>query len=60
MDWIIEKFGIKEKKRIVLESEVLKEKRILDKLNLNNVENSQSNQAGFLFFEFVFKRWWVI
>lgn len=49
MDWIIEKFGIKEKKRIVLESEVLKEKRILDKLNLNNVENSQSIQAGFLF-----------
>lgn len=52
MDWITEKFGIKEKKRIVLESEVLKEKRILDKLNLdnrNNVENSQSSQTVFLF-----------
>ena len=59
MDWIIEKFGIKEKKRIVLESEVLKEKRILDKLNLdnrNNVENSQSSQAGFLFWRKVYER----
>lgn len=54
MDWIIEKFGIKEKKRIVLESEVLKEKRILDKLNLdnrNNVENGQSIRLAFYFGE---------
>jgi hypothetical protein len=59
MDWIIEKFGIKEKKRIVLESEVLKEKRILDKLNLdnrNNVENSQSSQTVFLFWRKAYER----
>ena len=46
------KVWYKKEKRIVLESEVLKEKRILDKLNLdsrNNVVNSQSNKAGFLF-----------
>lgn len=36
MDWITEKSGIKEAKEIHLESEVLKEKKILDSLKLDN------------------------
>lgn len=36
MDWITEKYGIKEEKEIHLESEVLKEKKILDSLKLDN------------------------
>lgn len=36
MDWITEKSGIKEEKEIHLESEVLKEKKILDSLKLDN------------------------